>query len=178
MNAKSISLVVIGVLIGAIGFLSFQLYMPAGPTGSAIANQNQGFSSYEEMMAAHHGPQSSGGGCGFSEEGVPSSSKVGGVSEYGISYDQKGYDELLKYAVLSLDATQTSKVVGLDVSIPCCGFSKLQASGNCECGHHTALFGLAKLLASKGYEKQAIQSEIDRWKEIFYPNGAAGTGGC
>jgi len=46
-------------------------------------------------------------------------------------------------------------------------------------GHHVALVGLAKLLASKGYDKDEIQKEIDVWKNIFYPNGVdSGAGAC
>lgn len=153
----------------------------AAPTGMST----DGFSSYEEMMAAHHGggaaQASSEGGCG----GVPQphegvSATAGAMSEYGITYDNAGYEQLLKAAKdVSLSAEQTSTIVGLDVQIPCCGFTTLQASGNCECGHHVALYGLAKLLASKGYDRAKIQDEINKWKPVFYPEGSSGnTGGC
>jgi len=155
------------------------------PTGMSTAGMSaEGFSSYEEMMAAHHGSsgaQASGGECG----GVPQahdgvSATSGGMSEYGLTYDNAGYESLLQAAKsVNLDASQTKLIVGLNVQMPCCGFTSLQASGNCECGHHVALYGLAKLLVSKGYDNAKIQEEIDKWKIVFYPDGGSGnTGGC
>lgn len=143
----------------------------------------QGFSSYEEMMEAHHGGSEAStgvGGCG--QETAPHDSAIVGTgekSDYGITYDQAGYNLLLGYAKsVNLNSAQTKKIVGLNAEIPCCGFKILQAEGNCECGHHVALYGLAKLLASKDYSRENIQMEMDKWKQIFYPNGNPGTGGC
>lgn len=159
----------------------------ATSTGAATGMSAEGFSSYEEMMEAHHGSgaaqasSSSDGGCGGvpqSHEGV--SAVAGDMSEYGITYDSAGYEQLLKAAKdVNLDAGQTKEIVGLDVEMPCCGVKTLQASGNCECGHHVALYGLAKLLVSKGYDRAKVQGEIDKWKDVFYPGGGSGnTGGC
>lgn len=150
------------------------------PTAAAVT---EGFNSYEEMMAAHH-PESAAQasdseGCGGVVSGPAAASFAGQASEYGIIYDQAGYEQLLKAANIRLSAEQTKLIVGLDVAIPCCGFRTLQASGNCECGHHVALYNLATILASKGYARDQIQSEIDKWKQVFFPEGSDGnTGGC
>ncbi|MBI4016193.1 MAG: hypothetical protein HY363_00695 [Candidatus Aenigmarchaeota archaeon] len=164
----------------------------AGTSGSAGASDGgdhstDGFSSYDEMMKAHH-PEGAGGssgsdGCG----GVPSSGGhdspfvgSGEKSEYGITYDNAGYEQLLAMSnSITLNGGQTQKIVGLDITLPCCGVRTLQASSNCECGHHVAMFGLAKLMISKEYSREEIQAELDKWKQIFYPEGgSANTGGC
>lgn len=148
----------------------------------------QGYNSYEEMMEAHHpkggqakeGQAMSGGednpGCG----GVTNASTE--VSSYGLTYNDAGYQELLSDAKrVTLTPDQGKNIVGLNVEIPCCGVKTLQASGNCECGHHVALFGLAKRLALQGYTRDVIQLEIGKWKNVFYPGGIeakGNTGGC
>lgn len=180
MDMKLVSVAIISALVGVIAFMGFQLY--ANPTGYAVAktsNDNQGYASYEEMMQAHHGG-SSDGECGM-EEGVSDSQfATGELTDYGVTLDKSGYDQLLGYArTIRLNAEQQKKVIGLDIEIPCCGFQKIQATDNCACGHHVAMIGLAELLASKGYESGAIQQELDVWKTIFYPNGVdSGAGAC
>lgn len=165
----------------------------ATATGAVTSMSFQGFSSEAEMMEAHHGKgaasgasaaNSGSGGCG----GVPEnpqghdgvSVKNGELSKYGISYDNAGYEKLVAAVRgVSLSAAQTATIVGLNVEISCCGVKTLQASGNCECGHHQALFGLAKILAAKGYARAEIQQEINKWKAVFFPSGGSGnTGGC
>jgi len=167
----------------------FAVYMVVkpDPIGGKIVESTegdfQGFNSYEEMMEAHHGgnADSSGvGGCGpeVNSHDAPVSG-TGEKLEYGLTYDQAGYNQLLGYAKsINLDNEQTNKIVGLNVEIPCCGFKTLQAEGNCECGHHVAMYGLAKLLVSKGYSRDKIQVELNKWGQLFYPNGNPGTGGC
>ncbi|MBI2075891.1 MAG: hypothetical protein HYT72_01425 [Candidatus Aenigmarchaeota archaeon] len=178
MDTKLISVAIISALIGVIAFMGFQLY--GTPTGKATASgPYQGFATYEEMMQAHHGNQVQDTGCGM--ESGPSASQfaTGELTDYGVTLDNSGYEQLLNANALKLSAEQTKKIVGLDIQIPCCGFQKIQASGNCECGHHIALVGLAKLLALKGYERDAIQQQLDIWKNIFYPNGVeSGAGAC
>ena len=183
MNMKLVSIAVMAMLVGVIAVMGYQLYGTPKITGyaaSADSGPYQGYSSYEEMMQAHHGGEvQQDSGCGM--DSGPSASKfaTGEVTDYGISLDNKGYQDLLGYADLRLDGVQSEKIIGFDIEIPCCGFQKIQANGNCECGHHVALVGLAKLLASKGYDKDEIQKEIDVWKNIFYPNGVdSGAGAC
>lgn len=171
---KWISVAAIAVMVVAVGAIAWSLYGP-GVTGRATGYS--GYSSYEEMMAAHHGGGGQ-GGCGM-DSGVQASAATGELTSYGITMDSAGYEQLLDFAAnTTLTAEQMRTIVGLNVLLPCCGFAKLQATDNCECGHHVALFGLAKLLASKGWNKAAIQTEIDSWKVLFFPEGGAGPGGC
>lgn len=190
---------VIGIIavFGLLIALSFTIiYAGRGTTGAAVASTTtadasdhnmDGFSSYDEMMKAHHPDQqasggSADGGCGGVPTGGHESPVVGSgeMSSYDITYDNAGYDKLLEAAkTISLNKEQTKLIVGRNIELSCCGVKMLQASGNCECGHHVALFGLAKLLASKGYTAEDIQSEIDKWKLVFFPEGGSGnTGGC
>ncbi|HLD49130.1 MAG TPA: hypothetical protein VJB11_02100 [archaeon] len=104
---------------------------------------------------------------------------LGTQTEYGVAFTQEGYNQLLNdEKTIKLDSEQLKSYVGLDVLLPqCCAFQFLQASGNCECGHHLALSGLAKRMITKGYDKQNVQKEIDKWKEFFYPSGASASTG-
>jgi len=195
---KAIGVVVVFGLLIALSFTIIYAGRGLGSiagTGAAIVNANtadasdhnmDGFSSYDEMMKAHHPDQAAGGsadgGCGGVPTGGHDSPVVGSgeMSSYGITYDNAGYEKLLEAAkTVNLDKEQTKQIVGRNIELSCCGVKTLQARGNCECGHHVALFGLAKLLASKGYAANDIQSEIDKWKLVFFPEGGSGnTGGC
>ncbi len=176
IKSSTISIGIIVVLVGIIGVLMFQQYgqPKASITGNSVSSGNyEGFSSYEEMMEAHHGSGAAaqGGGC----SGV--SVTNGEMSEYGISYDQSGFERLLEYnSEISLSEEQAKSVIGLDVRIDCCGFDKIQASGNCACGHHLALYGLAKFLAGEGHDRDYIQGEIDKWKDIYAQSDIGGCG--
>lgn len=103
-----------------------------------------------------------------------------GMTDYGISMDKNGYEVLLGYDnSITLNANQMKNYVGLNIALPCCGVKTLIAKGNCQCGHHVAMSGLAKFLAQKGYTKDQIQVELDKWKLVFYPQNKAGnTGAC
>ena len=134
-------------------------------------------------MKAHHGGgavQDAPDGCGGIQNGTAASKLVGTVSKYGIEYGDKGYKQLLDAADnVKVTAAQESTFVGLNIGMPCCGVNMLQAKDNCGCGHHVALFGLAKVLASQSVERAAIQEEIDNWKDVFYPGGVSSdTGEC
>ncbi len=177
MDKNLIIVAIVSALVGVIAFVGYQALASPKTTGYA---SYQGFSSYEEMMQAHHGGSGSGmDSCGMSGT-AQSEFATGELTDYGVTLDTMGYQKLLNYeSSIKLSAAQQNAIVGLDVQMPCCGFQVLQASGNCGCGHHIALSGLAKLLASKGYERSEIQGEIDVWKNIFYPNGAdSGAGAC
>lgn len=166
------------------GFSSNEEMMAAHhPEQQNSGMSSEGFSSYEEMMEAHHGGSAAQGesdGCGGIQGGASASKLVGKVSKYNIEYGDKGYQQLLDAADnIKVTSAQETAFVGLDIGMPCCGVTSLQAKDNCGCGHHVALFGLAKLLASQGVERAAIQEEIDNWKDVFYPGGVSGsTGAC
>jgi hypothetical protein len=177
MNKTIISAVIIIALLGTVGIMSFQLYAPK-ITAYATNDPNQGFSSYEEMMAAHHGAGASGDACGFVGENEVNVTD-GEEMPYGITLDTKGYEKLLSFdSSIPMQSAQ-QQVVGLDIQLPCCDVKSIVAEGNCDCGHHVALIGLAKMLSTKGYDREQTQTEINKWKELFYPNGTAGgAGGC
>ncbi len=181
IDMKLVSVAIISALLGILAVVGYQLYTTPITGRVTASGGNQGFSSYEEMMQAHHGGQAQQEtGCGM--ESGPSASEfaTGELTDYGVTLDNKGYEQLLDFDdTITLTAEQQNRIVGLDIQIPCCGFQKIQASGNCECGHHIAMVGLAKLLAQKGYDRTSIQTELDVWKNIFYPNGAeSGAGAC
>lgn len=191
METKKLVMIIVGVAIAGLLVFSGMLIGKSNstPTGAATTSMSssgmssEGFSSTEEMMEAHHGKQSasSSGGCGGVAESSSSTAEfIGQESEYGVTYDDEGYAKLVEaVTTIELSTEQTKTIVGLDVQLSCCGFKTLQESGNCQCGHHVALYGLAKLMTSKGYDSDQIQIEIDKWKEVFFPNNGAGnTGGC
>jgi len=166
------------------GFSSNEEMMKAHhPEQASGQMSSEGFSSNEEMMKAHHGSGasvSSEDGCGGVESGAAASPLVGKTSEYGIIYGNEGYKQLVNAVqTVTLSKAQESVIVGLDIELPCCGVKTLQATNNCGCGHHQAMFGLAKTLASQGVSRDKIQAEINNWKTVFYPGGAEGsTGAC
>ena len=186
MEIKNLIIIIMSIAIAGLLVFTGTLIGKSNSalTGAATASMSsEGFASQEEMMEAHHGKKStsSSGGCGGVAESSSSTAEfIGQESEYGVTYDDEGYAKLVEAATtVELSTEQTETIVGLDVQLSCCGFKTLQASGNCQCGHHVALHGLAKLMASKGYDNDQIQVEIDKWKEIFFPDGGAGnTGGC
>lgn len=189
METKNVIGLTIVILLAALLIVAvYWVSKPKTTAGAASTGMSsEGFSSNEEMMEAHHGKKAANGGsvgeCGSEAPTASHDSPVQGSgekAEYGVTYDNAGYQELMGYAKsITLTDTQTTLIVGLDASIPCCGFKMLQATGNCECGHHQALYGLAKLLASKDYSQDQIQFEMNKWKKVFFPEGAGGnTGGC
>lgn len=180
------SLIVIAVLSGAL----FWVLTEKSVTGSALAPSSanagdyEGYGSYEEMMAAHHGgsggePSHEGlGGCG-GESGSTTTSKPGNKTSYGLTYDNAGYEQLIGYASsIKLSADQKKTITGLNVQMPCCGYAQLDPDNNCGCGHHIASLGLANLLVSKGWSKNAMQTEMNKWIELFYPESGGNMGGC
>ena len=174
MNKHILSVFIIIVLMASVTAMT--VYM--GITGKAAAAQKyQGFSSYEEMMKAHHGPE--GEGCGM-EDGVSAKANLTGeMLPYGITLDLNGYNQLLKDDAEKLTQAELPGYIGLNILLPCCDVATLQATDNCQCGHHVALSGIAKRMLKQNYNRTQIQQEIDRWKGVFYPNGAeSGAGSC
>ena len=172
------------VAIGIIAVLAGGLiYVLAGgvqsPTGAF-----QGYNSYDEMMAAHHGPQESGeqtglGGCGGETGSSGQAQPTGAVSSYGISYDEVGYNKLLSFSAAPITPEQKQAITGLDFLLPCCGYQSFEPDANCGCGHHIAMQGLANLLVANGWDSDSIQQELNVWKEMFYPGSSTGgMGGC
>ena len=98
-----------------------------------------------------------------------------------VEFSDAGYQKLLEYDKSTLTDNQLKSFVGLDVELPCCGFQKLQASGNCQCGHHVAMSGLAKHMIQENYTAEQVQTELNKWKKFFFPDSTASSGnagGC
>lgn len=105
-----------------------------------------------------------------------------------LPYNQAGYEQMLQhYKAIKLDNAQSKTVAGLDVELPCCGFKDILTNsdgtanfaGSCHCGHHDAMYGLAKYMVSNGYGRNEIQKELNAWKGVFFPSqGSGNLGGC
>jgi hypothetical protein len=96
----------------------------------------------------------------------------GTATKYGVLFSNEGYRALLSWhSQYRVSAGQAASFEALDVSLPCCGFEHPLAdeSKNCGCGHHQALYGLAKRLLSTGYGGDQAQAEVTRWAAYFFP---------
>lgn len=114
---------------------------------------------------------------------------ISGMSpQMGIQYNTEGYNALLKYYnTIELSDAESKAVAGLDVELPCCGFQGILKNadgtanfdGSCHCGHHDAMYGLAKYMVQNGYNREQMQNELNVWKEVFFPTtGGGNLGGC
>ena len=91
---------------------------------------------------------------------------------YGVSFNAEGYQTLLGWhSQYRVTRGKAGSFEMLDVTLPCCGFGQPSAdeSRNCACGHHQALYGLAKRLLGLGYGEGQAQVEIGRWSAYFFP---------
>ena len=96
-------------------------------------------------------------------------------TDYGVTFSEVGYKALMvKNKELSIPAGKTAAFESLDMSLPCCNFKhpSVDETKNCPCGHHQALYGLAKSLLSQDYTTAQVQKEITRWNHYFYPKEA------
>lgn len=97
------------------------------------------------------------------------------LTDYGVAFNTAGYKTLLawneRYRVRPVWAADFES---LNVTLPCCGFTAPSAdeTKNCGCGHHKALYGLAKQLLTDGYSLTETQAEIGRWAAYMYPREA------
>ncbi len=96
----------------------------------------------------------------------------GAATNYGVSFSLAGYEALVawkdQYPVDRLWATDYE---ALDIVLPCCDVAHPFAdeTKNCTCGHHQALYGLAKKLLTVGMSGAAVQAEVERWTAYMYP---------
>lgn len=108
--------------------------------------------------------------------------------QMGIQYNTQGYNALLNYySTINLSDAESKAVAGLDVELPCCGFQEILTNSDgtanfvdsCHCGHHNAMYGLAKYMVQNGYNREQMQNELNVWKEVFFPTSGGGNlGGC
>lgn len=91
---------------------------------------------------------------------------------YGIAFDEAGYATLIECNRDLRPAPRWAQdYERLDVRLPCCGAWRPFAdeTRNCGCGHHQALYGVAKYLLSIGQTVAETQQAVDRWRAYFFP---------
>ncbi len=96
----------------------------------------------------------------------------GQTQDYGAALTDEGYQTLLQWNnELKVEASYADAFESLDMRLPCCDWSKpsRDEKTNCGCGHHQALEGLSKKLLSEGWAREAVQHEVTRWSDYFFP---------
>lgn len=93
-------------------------------------------------------------------------------TRYGVAFNAAGYETMLTWKDrYSVHPSQASDFEALNVTLPCCAFNTPSAdeSKNCGCGHHQAVYGLAKKLLADGYSRAETQTEIAQWVAYLFP---------
>lgn len=96
----------------------------------------------------------------------------GSDAGYGVTFSKAGYDQLVAwYGQYPVNPAWAADYEALDITLSCCDASHPYAdeTKNCGCGHHQALYGLAKKLLTEGQGRAAVQAEIGRWKAYTFP---------
>lgn len=91
---------------------------------------------------------------------------------YGPLFDSEGYETLRQWNQdIRPEKTWADDYVRLDITLPCCGVARPveDETQNCGCGHHQAVYGLAKRLLDTGSTATAAQAEINRWRAFMFP---------
>lgn len=106
----------------------------------------------------------------------------------GVSYDkvEAGLSTLMGYhQTISLSGNEQNRYVGIATTSDtacefCCGigqagFGRSDGRIACGCSHNVAFSGLTKwLLKNTDYTDKQIVDEIQKWKVLFFPQGAVG----
>ncbi len=96
----------------------------------------------------------------------------GSSTGYGPSFAPEGYELLRQWNVgIRPENVWADDYIRLDIALPCCGAARPYAdeAKNCGCGHHQALYGLAKRLLRAGSYPTMVQAEIGRWRAFMFP---------
>ncbi len=96
----------------------------------------------------------------------------GQAADYGARLTDAGYQTLLAWNNdLNVEPSYADAFESLDLRLPCCDWSKpsRDEKTNCGCGHHQALEGLGKKLSSEGRTREAVQQEVTKWSNYFFP---------
>ena len=96
----------------------------------------------------------------------------GSPTGYGPTFSTEGYETLLQWnESIRPAAAWADDYARLDIRLSCCGAVHPfeDESQNCGCGHHQALYGLAKQLLDSGSPVTSVQAEIDRWRAFMFP---------
>ena len=96
----------------------------------------------------------------------------GAATGYGVAFSKAGYDTLVAWKdQYPVNPAWAADYEALDITLSCCDVAHPFADEkkNCACGHHQALYGLAKKLLTDGLGRDAAQSEVRRWTAYMYP---------
>ena len=91
---------------------------------------------------------------------------------YGVSFTPEGYEILTQWnAGIRPNSAWAHDYERIDIRLPCCGaiHPNEDETRNCGCGHHQALYGLAKRLLRAGSQPTVVQAEIARWRAFMFP---------
>jgi len=97
----------------------------------------------------------------------------GAHTGYGPTFSTEGYETLRRWnASLRPLPSWSADYERLDIRLPCCEARHpyRDESQNCGCGHHQALYGLAKRLLHDGEPRSHAQAEIARWRAFMFPS--------
>ncbi len=96
----------------------------------------------------------------------------GSPTTYGPSFSLEGFEILRQWNTLIRPAPEwADDYARLDIRLPCCGaiHPHRDETQNCGCGHHQAVYGLAKGLLRSGFRVPETQEEIGRWRAFLFP---------
>ncbi len=96
----------------------------------------------------------------------------GSPTDYGLRFTPEGYEILRDWNDgIRPDRRWADDYERLDIQLPCCGALHPfeDEAKNCGCGHHQAMYGLAKRLLRNGTRPAAVQDEISRWRAYLFP---------
>jgi len=101
-------------------------------------------------------------------------SKEGRSSKIGLTFSKQAYYQLMSDGLSSRNKRRHCHLESYAVQIPVCGFDETKESfdDNCHCGYHLALYGVIKRCLARGFDKEAIQTEIDSWINYFFPSNS------
>jgi len=106
---------------------------------------------------------------GVRQELIPAE---GSETGYGPDFSSYGYEMLRQWNTdIRPAAVWVDDYVRLDIRLPCCGAVQPyeDETKNCGCGHHQAIYGLAKRLLKNGDRLPQVQAEIGRWRAFMFP---------
>ena len=96
----------------------------------------------------------------------------GSLTTYGPPFSSEGFEILREWNEgIRPEPEWADDYTRLDIRLPCCEaiHPNRDETQNCGCGHHQALYGLAKGLLRSGFRVPNTQAEIGRWRAFLFP---------
>ena len=106
---------------------------------------------------------------GLQKELIP---ELNSPTGYGPRFNQTGYTELVDWnRSVTPVPSWADAYEAMDITLPCCQAAHPNGdeTRNCGCGHHQALYGASKTLLLRGFDPVRVQTELNRWKALFFP---------